>query len=518
MERSWEKLRSLFESLTSRLESLSFKKLILILIIVWLLLYLPATFFLSIGQSEEYYAYYPEAANPMDFDNKDYNVTTLPQSMEEAAGERFVKPIQNRTTVEFNWTAWDYDSSRHIGRINVYYELNGTEGVIRLKNVHRAGDVTSWAAEKTFKDEGTLKYYYRVDKDDISIFHRRTSVLLEGKNIYEEVRTGPPPLIHLFFIPPTLMTLSPEAGGAYLSFILYFSIFILFDSLLLFSGFKEFGKSKAFLMSLLFMVNPVTIFNIHQDEAIVAFTMLLPLLFLIKKRDKISSILAGISIPVKIWGGFIFPIYLLRKELGLKKRLKHVFSGVLVTSSIFLFFYLLWGSNSIWFLSQYSGTTEVMGLGPLSFWGRWLDVFSMSSQDLPRTSILVCIGALELLILYLAYKKDRPPLMTLTSLLCVFFGLYVKIHWDYYIILFPFLLYFTVRDKRLFFAFVSIVSTIYLMMFFASTSFFVPSILMALLNTLVLFLLLYHVFLFMRDKKIYRMELDEIWGRKEVEA
>lgn len=137
----------------------------------------------------------------------------------------------------------------------------------------------------------------------------------------------------------------------------------------------------------------------------------------------------------------------------------------------------------------------------------------MNSPYPPRAPILLFVVILESIILYLAYKRDWPPLMAMASFLSIFFGLYIKVHWAYYIILFPFILYFSVRDKRLFTAFVIAVLTIYLMMIFASASFYVPKLIMALLNTAVVFLLLYHVYLFMTDEKFLEMEKREIWGK-----
>ncbi len=509
-----ERLRESFEGFFIYLEESRVLKVILLIFLVWLIIYIPTTVSNSYGEREQRYAYYPEKAAPWDHTNEDHDVTTRPVPLDNSTGERFVKHLdETGSTIEFNWTAHNYTSSHHIGRINVHYKLDGDEGLVRLKSVYWNDTTRSWAAEKTFKKKGNLTYYYRLEKNDISVFHRRTSVLLEGNNIYEEVSTGPPPLIHFYFIPPTLLTLAPEHGGVYLSFSLYFSLFILLDALLMFYGFRRYSQSKAFLMSILFLANPVTILNTHQDEAIVAFTILVPLLFLIKERDRISSIFTGLSIPVKIWGGLLFPLYLLRKEYALKKRFKHLISAVSISGGIFLFFYYLWGSKSVWFLSQYSGTTEAMNLGPLSFWGRWWNIFSASAGYPPRIPILFFVAILELAIFYIAYKRDWPPLMALASFMCVFFGLYIKVHWDYYIILFPFILYFSVRDKRLFTSFIGIVLTIYIMMFSASASFDVPKLLLALLNTALVFMLLYHVYLFIKEKKFSKLEKKEIWGK-----
>jgi len=513
MDQVFERIKKTFQGFLKAIDEYRKVKVILLILLIWLILYIPMAVSISYGQRDEHYAFYPEEAAPWDHENKDYDVITKPVQLNQSTQDRFELYVEKGSTYEFNWTANNYTSSHHIGRINVHYRQDGEEGLIRLKNSYHNGSVISWSAENTFKNNGTVRYYFTVEKNDISVFHRRTSVLLEGKNIYEEVQTGPPPLIHFYFIPPTILTAAPEFGGAYLSFSLYFSIFILLDALLLFYGFRKYGQSKAFMMSVLFLANPVTLSNIHQDEAIVAFTIIVPLLFLIEKREKLSSLFTGLSIPVKIWGGFMFPLYLLKKENSLKKRFMYIISAGGITSGLFILFYFLWGSKSVWFLSQYSGTTGAMVMGPLSFWGRWWGVLSLGSRYPPRIPILLFLVLLELIIFYIAYKKDWPPVIALASFMCLFFGLYIKVHWDYYIILFPFILYFSVRDRRLFSAFIAIVSIIYMMMIFASAPFDVSKVFMAILNTILVAILVYHVYLFIKDDKFYKIEKNEIWDK-----
>ncbi|MGM0510464.1 MAG: hypothetical protein ACQESD_04985, partial [Thermoplasmatota archaeon] len=377
-------------------EKSSTKKLLSVMLIVWLLLYLPASVYLSLGMKDHHHDFYPSGAAPEGITSKDYGVVTGPIQLDNSSNGRFVLEVERGENIGFNWTASDYDSSKHIGRVNVYYELDGDEGKVRLKKTGEGEERVTWYGENRFHKNGTLRYYYRADKNDISKFHRRASVIIEGGNLYEDIQTGPPPLINFLMIPPTLLTPSVSMGGAYFSFQIYFSLFTLFNAFILYFSFKDVDKAGAFFAGILFLANPVTLSNIHQDEAVVAFMILLPVYFLLKERERFSSILAGLSVPVKVWGLFLYPLFLIRKDKDLKKGLIRVVTALTVTISIFMFFYLLWGEKSVWFLSQYSGQTSALNMGPVSFWGRWFAVFPGAADIISRKVILALIGVSEL--------------------------------------------------------------------------------------------------------------------------
>lgn len=511
---------SKIQEVKETLQGWSDVKLIIIIILIWGLLYIPTAFSNSIGGKDRHFAYYPEGAGPEDITYKDYNVSTRPVPLRNSSDGRFFLDVEKGEIREFDWTAEKYDSSRHIGRVNVYYEYNNSKDNkerIRLENIERDGVNTNWAGDHRFKKNGTISYYYRVDKNDIPVFHRRASVILEGGNLYEDVRTGPPPLINFFFLPPTLLTPAISLGGAYLSFQIYFSLFVLIDTLILYFGFKDFYKPEAFLAGLLFLCNPVTVSNIHQDEAIMAFVILLPAYFLIKERENISSIMTGFSVPVKVWGLFLYPLYLIRKDRDWKKGLKSILTALSVSFFIFIFFYFLWGDKSIWFLSQYSGQNRGIGLGPVSFWGRWWAVFPNAKQIISREIILAIISVLEFVTFLVAYKRRWTRVASLTAFLSIFFALYIKVHWSYFIILFPFLAWFAVLDKRAFFSYIALVGILWTMMILASSSFSAGAIGMALLATGIRAILFLNIVLFFISESSFKLEGERYRDRPKLE-
>ncbi len=505
-ERFYERI----SSLNNFIMRSSTKNIILIIVIVWLLLYIPTSLYFSLGQKDHLFDYYPSEAGPEGITSKDYGVVTEPIHLDNASQDRFILDVVKGDTIVFNWTAQDYDSSKHLGRVNVYYEINGENDKIRLRKTVKEEGVVTWYAEKEFCRNGTISYYYRVDKNDIAKFHQRASVILEGGNLYEDIQTGPPPLINFLMIPPTLLTPPVSMGGAYLSFHIYFSLFTLFDALILFFAFKDRDKTGAFFAGVLFLVNPVTLSNIHQDEAVVAFMILLPVFFMLKNREKVSSLFTGLSVPVKIWGIFLYPLYLIREDRDLKKGFMNIFTALAVTVSIFLFFYLLWGEKSVWFLSQYSGQTNTLNMGPVSFWGRWFTAFPALSEMISRKMILALVGISELIIFFIAYKKGWSKVASLTAFLSIFFALYLKIHWDYFIILFPFMAWFAVRDKRFFGLYVALTIVLEISMIFASPWISIGGIGMALLTTLVTMILLIYVYMLYRCPSLSNISDDDL--------
>lgn len=507
----WKRLESIFENIRSKLNKLSFKKVIIILFVLWFIIYIPATYFLSVSQVDDLYAFYPEDAAPDKISYKDYEVVLSPNGTLDSDGDRLKINVSKGEELEFNWTAKDYDSPYHIGRVSVHYELEGEKGIIRLREQHPESGVTTWKKEHTFKEEGTLKYYFRVDKNDISTFHRRASVILEGGNLYKDVRTGPPPLISFFFVIPTLLTPSVALGGAYLSFTLFFSIFVLIDTFIIFYMFKNEKKSNSILLSLMFLLNPITISNIHQDESIIAFTLLIPLYFLIKNREKVSSFFTGMFLLVKFWTVFLLPLFLLNKKKKIISKVKNI-SIIAGTAMIGLFgFVLLYGEKVLWFLRFYSGTAEKTNVTRLSFWPHWLDVFGMVDATPPTALISLLIGIIFLFIFCFSMRKDWGHMKTITLYLLVFFALYPKIHWSYFIILFPFMFYYGASELKYFLIDLVVIVIMYLMMIVASSPFSFSDLEFALLTTVLSALLLFNGGLIILDER------DEIliFNRKE---
>ncbi len=426
------------KSILKKIERLSLKQKLLVLIVIWGLIFIPSIINHSYGQRNEHYQFYPAASGPDNYSPSDWNVTTSPVSLDNTTNDGLLRLQTEGKNVTFTWV-WNKDPSQgaHIGTVDVFFkETDEDWELVRLRRSNSTSQKEVWSKEIVFEEDKEIKFYYRVGQTDIPTYNRRASIILEGKNPYEETRTGPPPLIHFFFIPATLLTAPIEVGGAFLSFNIYFSLFVLLDSLLLFYSIKSIDESKAYLSSVIFILNPITIFTVHQDEPIVAFLMILPLFLFMRGRKYTSSLSIGLGTVAKIWTAFWIPVIMTCKVF---KKIKCLITIILSGLSVLLLFTLIWGEKVLWFLTFYGGTASKANLGGISFWNYGLKMLKLDGSLLPTGIILMGIVLLELLVRYLAWKKEWGPISTIVSFLAVFLAFYPKVHWEYILLLLPFL-------------------------------------------------------------------------------
>ncbi len=451
-------IKKLHKRVVRSIEEWSTKKKLFVLIVVWVLIFIPSIISYTYIHRESKFSFYPEEASPISSEQEDWNVEISPEG--EQIGDRYVIDVNGGQSVKFEWIARNYTAVVHIGQVNVYYETSWNDsGVIRLNEAEVENETIDerWLRKKRFDQEGNIKYYFRVDQSDLPRFQRRASVIIEGGNLYEDIRTDPPPLINFYFIPPTLLAPSLKFGGYLLSFYIYFSIFILVNSLMIFYLFKEWGENEAFLSSLLFIANPISVYTLFQDEGIIAFTIILSLFLVIKNKKNLGSISIGLGVITKVWSGFLAPAQLYDKNSKFKKRIKRFIISVGTAILTLLLFYLLWGPKTLGFIGGYGGVNSGEPTGGISILNSLRRTPLMSEWMISASVILVIIGIIQLAILYLAYKKDWDFLLVFTAIFALFLVLYPKIHWEYYIMLLPSMLFYAVRDKRILSIFIGLI-------------------------------------------------------------
>ncbi len=453
-----DKIKYQLKGILDTIKSLSTKKKIAVMIVVWALIFIPSVMIYTSIHRKNSFAFYPEAASPIDSDQGDWDVVLNPDG--SSHGDRYIIDVEKGEKIDFKWRARNYTAKVHVGQVNVYYETSwNSSGFIRLDYLSNesSGKNETWEGTKTFHHSGDVRYYFRVDKSDLPRFFRRASVIVEGGNLYEDVRTGPPPLINFFFIPPTVLAPSVEFGGYFLSFYIYFIMFIIVDSLMIFYLFKDWDENKAFFSSMLFLVNPITYYSMFQDEGIIAFTILLSLILVVKNRKKLGAASIGLGSITKVWSGFLIPAQLFDRDIKFKKRIQHFLISAGVAGAVISFFYFLWGPKSLWFITFYGGSASKSTLGGVSIWATLSSTPLLSSSLINSKMILAFIGLVELTILYVAYRKEWDILMVFTVTLSFFLIMYPKIHWEYYLMVIPGILFYAVRDKRVFSIFVGMV-------------------------------------------------------------
>ncbi len=443
-------------------EGWSRKRKILVLILVWGLIFMPLITVYTNIHRESKFAYYPELASHRQTAQTDWDVVIYPESSLE--GDRYVIEVDEGETVYFRWRAQNYTDIVHVGQVNVYHRIEGDEeDVIRLEMVREEskGGNETWEGEKTFEQAGEVHFYFRVDKSDLPRYYNRASVIIEGGNLYEDVRTEPPPLINFYFILPALLSPPMVYGGYLLSFYIYFSFFILINALLIFYLFEGWDENKAFLCSLIFVANPISFYTLFQDTGVVVFTVMLPMVLIVKERKNLASILVGLGVITKIWSGFLIPAQWYDKGKGIYRSILSIITALVAL----LFFYLLWGSSSLWFIRFYGGVAEKSTLGGVSIWATLSRTGLVSSALINATMILILIGVLELFILYVAHKKGWDVFLVFTATLAIFLALYPKVHWEYYLILLPFMTFYAFRKAKLFSIFIGFITSLTLARF-----------------------------------------------------
>ncbi len=431
----------------------------MLILVIWAVVFLPMSLYYANLHSTTQLAYYPSEAAPVETTQGGWGVDTGPVPYQNGSQGRLFLNVSRGESVTFSWAVDDYTAMVHIGRVNVYYETSwGQSGKVRLRPAEE-GDDSVWEGEKEFTRDGGISYYYRMDKGDIPRFDRRASVIAEGGNLYEDVRTGPPPLINFFFVIPHVLAPSVELGGFFLSFYLYFSLFFLVDALLLFYAFEKLDGGKALLASILFLLNPISLYSVFQDEGIIAFSIILSIYLISRNRKRSASVFIGLGVITKIWSGFLVPIQLFYRG-KIRDRLVYLVTSVITAVSVLSLFYLLWGHKVLWFVKFYGGGASKSTLGGVSIWARLADFSAVPGVLINSTVIIIFLGVLELLILYVSYRKELNALAVFTCTLSVFLIFYPKIHWEYYVMLLPTLLFYVVRDKR--FAYIFFLNMVFL--------------------------------------------------------
>ncbi|MEF8834907.1 MAG: glycosyltransferase 87 family protein [Candidatus Thermoplasmatota archaeon] len=442
----------------------STKKKLLVLIVVWILIFVPAVMIYNSIQKEKMFSYYPESSSPINNINEDFDVSVFANGSKaelSQSEDRYVTSVVKGESVNFTWMTKNFllpdTPDPHMGQVRVHYNTTWNEnGVIILQKVEKSGEYENktWKGKKTFQGTGKVYFYYRIDERDIGRFHRRASTLIQGGNLYEDTTTGPPPLINFIFIPPTLISPPVSIGGYFLSFYIYFSIFILLGGILLFYSFRDWGEHKAFIASILYIVNPISLSTIIQDESVIAFIIILTIFILIRGKEKLGALTIGLGSLTKVWSGFFIPAQLFDRNIRFKKRIRNFIMAASVLGGGLSSFYLMWGPKVFWFFTFYGGARSKLRPRDVSIWNH-LGTISGSIPIPSSTLILLSIIIIEILLLYIAYKKRWDTISTFTATLFIFMLFYPKIHLDYYLLLMPTLLFYSVRNIRNFKLFVA---------------------------------------------------------------
>ncbi len=276
------------------------------------------------------------------------------------------------------------------------------------------------------------------DHTDNQLYIKRARTILEGSLLYRDVDTQTPPLINYLLVPPVYF------GGSPLAFEVYFSLFIIITVISIYYFLSPIDEKKAFLSAIAFLFVPTTLFVptfARQDEAIVVFFFLLPLLLLVRNKKYAYTFFSSLGVWIKMHSIFLIPPLLLKS----KKRdlLNHIFIIIVVSLVITIPFLILAFKEFIWHLKFYF-LGEGGKLEGISFW-RILD---SQGYGIPNI-ILISLFIISLLSVYfISYKKNYSTWKIICLTLFLYFILYPKIHYEYFIMLFAIFVPYFIENKK----------------------------------------------------------------------
>jgi len=276
------------------------------------------------------------------------------------------------------------------------------------------------------------------DHTDNQLYIKRARTILEGSLLYRDVDTQTPPLINYLLVPPVYF------GGSPLAFEIYFSLFIIITVISIYYFLSPIDEKKAFLSAIAFLFVPTTLFVptfARQDEAIVVFFFLLPLLLLVRNKKYAYTFFSSLGVWIKMHSIFLIPPLLLKS----KKRdlLNHIFIIIVVSLVITIPFLILAFKEFIWHLKFYF-LGEGGKLEGISFW-RILD---SQGYGIPNI-ILISLFIISLLSVYfISYKKNYSTWKIICLTLFLYFILYPKIHYEYFIMLFAIFVPYFIENKK----------------------------------------------------------------------
>lgn len=278
------------------------------------------------------------------------------------------------------------------------------------------------------------------DHTDNELYIQRAESIIAGKLLYRDVETQTPPLINYLLVPPVAF------GASALAFELYFSSFIIMTTLALFWVLSRIDEALAFRASLAFLLVPTTLITpvfARQDESIVVFFILLPVLMVYVSRSRNGySVLTALGVWIKMHSIFLIP------PLLLKSRRQQLFQELAIMGTITLAitvpFFVLAFNEFAWHLRFYllgEGDNTLQGI---SLWR----IMDAESIGVPSLLLIGIMGVILLIIYKWSYRHNAGIWKTVALTLIIYFIMYPKVHYEYFLILFAILIPLLIESKK----------------------------------------------------------------------
>jgi hypothetical protein len=260
---------------------------------------------------------------------------------------------------------------------------------------------------------------------DLDHYRERAEVFLDGDIFNETVWFESAPLINWFFLLPQF------TGGSAFAYSLTFGAFAILTSLAIFHFLSPLDEEDAYVAAVLFLLSPATLLVsaiLVQDEAVVLFLFVVPLLLLATGRRGWSTVTATLGALSKVYSSLIIPLALL-KDRGWKERGKHLALAVGVVLMVALPFAVANSDNLQDSIDFYGQKWEEHTPTGVSLW----HFLYQAGLEVPNWVLQAGIVIGLLGVYYLAWRRDLDPLRAGFLIMLPFLLFYPKIHEPYYI-------------------------------------------------------------------------------------
>lgn len=282
---------------------------------------------------------------------------------------------------------------------------------------------------------------------DLSIFQERARLILNGGVIYRDVPIGSlpvesPPLINYLFIPPQLI------GGDWWAYELWFSFFALMSSLVTYLVLRDWDDHLAFVAAIILLLCPSLVVDATmglQDEPIVVFFFIVPVLLFLRRNLKGATTTVMIGFWTKFLSIILFPVMLLQLPTW-KERLRHVGLAAIISLAIALPFLIICPIEFLRFPTYYLLGSNDGGAG-MSIMG----LMSAGGVVIPGSVGAAATIAALLTTYWYCWKHNVDIWRSCLLVTVVFLSVYPMIRLSYFVIPFAFLVVWAAGDRRVLF-------------------------------------------------------------------
>ncbi|MCE7743397.1 MAG: DUF2029 domain-containing protein [Candidatus Heimdallarchaeota archaeon] len=298
---------------------------------------------------------------------------------------------------------------------------------------------------------------------DQLVFYNRGVGVLRGDVPYRDFYTHAAPLSPYLWAPIVFISMlftgnfsteglvydnyldSPSMMFSSYIFRVFFVFCLILSAVLLYKILEMKGNKKSFWITLCYSVNPYFLYLVSfwgSDECIVPLLIVLPIYLLEKEKYYFASLSLIIGTGLKYFPILLLPLFLIYKK-NLRNGIIQILLILLGITASYLPFYLI---DSVEFLKQFNYPSDfARNQGLVAF----LEYFTNSAFTviLNYVFLAVTISFVGITGLLLFLRKKRWSFEKTIALLLPFLLFFPKIHFSYFVLIFPFIFVMIFRNE-----------------------------------------------------------------------